>query len=279
MALRGGARVPRLPHARAPAEALRGGRARDGRDAPAGRVAAPGRGRRRHPHAGAGAGRRARGRAGGDARPARPSADAAGLAAVLDGRAAAAHRARAARCGARRAADRRRAGARARASSTRRAGGSACGPLDRVHGGLSQRAGLVATFPQLEYPRAVALPATHVVGPAAVGAALRGRRAAAGRRAARARRALDLAGPRAPAAARDARGLADEAVRVLASWNRRPLAEPRRRSRQRAPGRLALLRADDAALRRRRLPRRPRHARARAGQRLRRRRRARPPAT
>src|SRR5690606_17963393 len=37
-------------------------------------------------------------------------------------------------------------------------------PLDRVHGGISDRLALVATFPQLEYPRA--WPAsTHVVGP------------------------------------------------------------------------------------------------------------------
>jgi UDP:flavonoid glycosyltransferase YjiC (YdhE family) len=39
------------------------------------------------------------------------------------------------------------------------------GPLDRVHGGISQALALVATFPALEYPRTVALPATHVVGP------------------------------------------------------------------------------------------------------------------
>jgi UDP:flavonoid glycosyltransferase YjiC (YdhE family) len=38
-------------------------------------------------------------------------------------------------------------------------------PLERVHGGISPALALVGTFPQLEYPRAVALPATHVVGP------------------------------------------------------------------------------------------------------------------
>jgi MGT family glycosyltransferase len=39
------------------------------------------------------------------------------------------------------------------------------GPLDRVHGGISEQLALVATFPQLEYPRTVAAPSTHVVGP------------------------------------------------------------------------------------------------------------------
>ena len=71
------------------------------------------------------------------------------------------------------------------------------------------------------------------------------------------------------------RGLADAPVRVLAVWNRRPLGEPVDVPAERAPGRLALLRADDATVRRRRLPRRPRHPRARAGQRLRRGRRPR----
>jgi UDP:flavonoid glycosyltransferase YjiC (YdhE family) len=39
------------------------------------------------------------------------------------------------------------------------------GPLHRVHGGISGSLALVATFPQLEYPRAVAPTSTHVVGP------------------------------------------------------------------------------------------------------------------
>jgi len=38
-------------------------------------------------------------------------------------------------------------------------------PLDRVHGGISEQLALVATFPQLEYPRGVPAPSTHVVGP------------------------------------------------------------------------------------------------------------------
>jgi UDP:flavonoid glycosyltransferase YjiC (YdhE family) len=39
------------------------------------------------------------------------------------------------------------------------------GPLDRVHGGISTALAMVATFPHLEYPRRVALPSTHVIGP------------------------------------------------------------------------------------------------------------------
>jgi UDP:flavonoid glycosyltransferase YjiC (YdhE family) len=38
-------------------------------------------------------------------------------------------------------------------------------PLDHVHGGISRRLALVATFPQLEYPRTAPEPNTHVVGP------------------------------------------------------------------------------------------------------------------
>jgi UDP:flavonoid glycosyltransferase YjiC (YdhE family) len=39
-------------------------------------------------------------------------------------------------------------------------------PLDRVHGGISRALAMVATFPQLEYPRAEGPPpGTHVVGP------------------------------------------------------------------------------------------------------------------
>jgi UDP:flavonoid glycosyltransferase YjiC (YdhE family) len=37
--------------------------------------------------------------------------------------------------------------------------------LDRVHGGISEQLALVATFPQLEYPRALTAASTHVVGP------------------------------------------------------------------------------------------------------------------
>jgi UDP:flavonoid glycosyltransferase YjiC (YdhE family) len=100
------------------------------------------------------------------------------------------------------------------------------GALDRVHGGISSELALVATFPALEYPRAVPLPATHTVGPLLWEPA-----------------AADVALPPgdeplvlvAPSTSQDPshrllratlRGLADAPVRVLAAWNRRPLAEP-----------------------------------------------------
>ena len=103
---------------------------------------------------------------------------------------------------------------------------------------------------------------------AAVGAAGRAGRAAAGARAGRARRPLDLAGPGARAAARRARG-----PRRRARARDRHLQRPRAGgadpgARERRPRPLALLRQDDAAVRRRRAPRRPRHARARARRRL-----------
>ncbi len=93
-------------------------------------------------------------------------------------------------------------------------------PLAHVHGGISRQLALVATFPQLEYPRA--WPAhVHVVGP------LMWEPPAAD---------VELPpgdGPLvliAPSTAQDAehrlllaalRGLAGEPVRVLATWNRR----------------------------------------------------------
>jgi MGT family glycosyltransferase len=94
-------------------------------------------------------------------------------------------------------------------------------PLDRVHGGISDRLALVATFPQLEYPRR--WPASvHVVGPLAWELP-----------------AEDVELPEgedplvlvAPSTVHDKQfglvratleALADEPVRVIAAWNRRP---------------------------------------------------------
>ena len=121
------------------------------------------------------------------------------------------------------------------------------GPLDRVHGGISQALALVATFPALEYPRAVALPATHVVGPLLWEPP-----------------AEDVELPPgddplvlvAPSTSQDPshellratlRGLAGLPVRVLAVVEPPAAGRAGRRARQRAPRRLALLRADDAA--------------------------------
>ncbi len=97
-------------------------------------------------------------------------------------------------------------------------------PSGRVHGGISRELALVATFPQLEYPRSVPEPATHVVGPLLWEPAFGD---------------VDLPpgdGPLvlvAPSTAQDThhrllraalKGLGDmPGVRVLATWNRRPL--------------------------------------------------------
>jgi MGT family glycosyltransferase len=105
-------------------------------------------------------------------------------------------------------------------------------PLAHSHGGISRALALVATFPQLEYPRT--WPShVHVVGPLmweppAEDVALPGTRAGEGRG------GLPLV-LIAPSTAQDPehslleaalRGLADEPVRVLATWNRRVPPRP-----------------------------------------------------
>lgn len=97
-------------------------------------------------------------------------------------------------------------------------------PSGRLHGGISDRLALVATFPQLEYPRAAPEPNTHVVGPLLWEPAFGEVELPPGD------------GPLvlvAPSTAQDARhtllraalaGLGDlPRVRVLATWNRRAL--------------------------------------------------------
>jgi UDP:flavonoid glycosyltransferase YjiC (YdhE family) len=98
-------------------------------------------------------------------------------------------------------------------------------PTTRVHGGISERLCIVATFPQLEYPRDWP-PGTHVVGPLLwepPGAPVEPPPGDA---------PLILV---APSTSQDPRhtlvraalaGLAAEPVRVLAATNRRPLHEP-----------------------------------------------------
>ncbi len=100
-------------------------------------------------------------------------------------------------------------------------------PLAHVHGGISRELALVATFPQLEYPRAWA-PTTHVIGPLMWEPP-----------------ADDVELPPgdaplvlvAPSTAQDTehrllraalRGLADAPVRVLATYNRRLPPRPLR---------------------------------------------------
>ncbi len=98
-------------------------------------------------------------------------------------------------------------------------------PVDRLHGGLSEHLCLVGTFPQLEYPRS--WPAgVHVVGPLMWEPPFADVDPPAGRA------PLVLV---APSTAQDPEhrllraaldGLGGEPVRVLATWNRRPLPRP-----------------------------------------------------
>jgi UDP:flavonoid glycosyltransferase YjiC (YdhE family) len=99
------------------------------------------------------------------------------------------------------------------------------GPLDHVHGGISRELAIVATFPQLEYPRHWP-PNLHVVGPLMWEPPTQDVELPPGD------------GPLvliAPSTAQDPDhrmltaallGLADAPVRVLATWNRRPPARP-----------------------------------------------------
>jgi UDP:flavonoid glycosyltransferase YjiC (YdhE family) len=98
-------------------------------------------------------------------------------------------------------------------------------PVARLHGGLSERLTLVGTFPQLEYPR-VWPPGVHVVGPLMWEPPYEDVEPPAGSA------PLVLV---APSTAQDPQhgllraalaGLGHEPVRVLASWNRKPLPEP-----------------------------------------------------
>jgi UDP:flavonoid glycosyltransferase YjiC (YdhE family) len=112
---------------------------------------------------------------------------------------------------------------RAELNETRRRLGLA--PLERFHGGISDRLCIVGTFPQLEYPRQWR-PHEHVVGPLIWEPPY-----------------VDVEPPPgdqplvliAPSTAQDPShallhqavlGLAREPVRVLAAWNRRPLSRP-----------------------------------------------------
>ena len=229
------------------------------------REAAPDGRRARHPDARAGAGRRARGVAVGDADPPRPPDERARCGPVLDGRAAAADGAgpealaameRPVLGGLRRGRD--------ELNETRRLLGLP--PLDRLFGGLSERLCMVATFPQLEYPRPWP-PAPRW------SARCCGSRPTATCPRRPGTEPLVLI---APSTAQDPDhqllraalvGLAGEPVRVLAALTNRRGRSAAAASRQRAPGRLDLLLAHDAALRGGDQPRRPRHGRAGARQR------------
>ena len=195
MRVRARAGVPRLPHAGAPAEALRGGRAGDRRDA-----------------------RRSCASVAPDVVVADILTLAPALAAELEGVPVAtliphvdprpapgfapySLGARLPRTALGRAGwslldprDRPRAWSWGGASSTRRAGGSGCPRRGACTAGSRERLALVATFPQLEYPRAAPPPNTHVIGPLLWEPAFGEVELPPGRRAARPRRALDRAG-------------------------------------------------------------------------------------
>jgi MGT family glycosyltransferase len=99
-------------------------------------------------------------------------------------------------------------------------------PLAHVHNGTSRELALVATFPQLEYPRAASPPHVRIVGP------LLWEPRTAAVELPPGDNPLVLV---APSTAQDAehhllgaalRGLADAPVRVLATWNRRLPSSP-----------------------------------------------------
>ncbi|HEY2260984.1 MAG TPA: glycosyl transferase, partial [Solirubrobacteraceae bacterium] len=99
------------------------------------------------------------------------------------------------------------------------------GPVERFHGGLSQELCLVATFPQLEYPRRWP-EHVHVVGPVMWEPPFAPVQPPPGEA------PLVLV---APSTAQDPEhrllraalvGLAGMPIRVLATWNRRPLSRP-----------------------------------------------------
>ena len=215
----------------------------------------------------AGTRRRARGPPARDAGPPLLSALCAGAAAVRARRAAAAHADSAAPPGgcshARSDAGVERG--RRELNETRRRVGLP--PLAHPHGGISDELCLVATFPQLEYPRGLAgRRARH--RPAAVGAAAATsscRRATSrscwSRRAPPRTRASGCCARRSRASRACPCGCSPPHNRRAAAG--RPLPSPA----ERAPGRVGVVLADDAACRRRHLPRRPRHPGARAGER------------
>ena len=193
----------------------------------------------------------------------------AGLPDLLDRRAAAADAARA-RALWRRARPRCRAagaGAGARASYNEARARLGLPPLPYVHTGLSRELTMVgdasrSSSTRARWPAVGARRRAAAVG--AAGRATSSRRRATGRSCwSRPRPSQD---PEHRLLRAALEGLADEPVRVIATYNgREPVAPIDGARRTRVLVAVGLLRADDAAVRRRGLPRRPRDARARAG--------------
>jgi UDP:flavonoid glycosyltransferase YjiC (YdhE family) len=141
-------------------------------------------------------------------------------------------------------------------------------PVTHVHGGTSRELALVATFPQLEYPRAWP-DGVHIVGP------LMWEPPAADVELPPGDAPLVLVAPSTGSGTPDARCRTAGAGRRARAGTRHvepPLATSLfAGAQQRAASGVGLLLTHDAPLRRGRLPRRSRHARARAVERLRRR--------
>ena len=95
------------------------------------------------------------------------------------------------------------------------------GPLDRVHGGISERLAIVATFPQLEYPR-VWPEHVHVVGPLAWELPSEDVDLPPGDAPLVLVAPSTVHDPEFSLLRSTLEALADEPARVIAAWNRRP---------------------------------------------------------
>ena len=98
-------------------------------------------------------------------------------------------------------------------------------PVSRLHGGLSERLCMVGTFPQLEYPR-VWPAGVHVVGPVMWEPPFGAVEPPPGRAPLVLVATSTAQDPEHRLLRAALEGLRGEPVRVLATWNRRPLAEP-----------------------------------------------------
>jgi UDP:flavonoid glycosyltransferase YjiC (YdhE family) len=94
-------------------------------------------------------------------------------------------------------------------------------PLDRVHGGISDRLAIVATFPHLEYPREWP-PWVHVVGPLAWELETEDVELPPGDEPLVLVAPSTVHDPEFRLVRNTLRALAGERVRVIAAWNRRP---------------------------------------------------------
>ena len=158
-----------------------------------------------------------------------------------------------------------RRGARAPRAERRARACGAGAARARARRDLASDLALVATFPQLEYPRPDTPAGVRVTGPLLWEQPFGEVELPPGD---------DPLVLVAPSTAQDPEhellraaleGLAGEPVRVLATWNRRPPCASAARAAQRTARRMGVLRPHDAALRRRGLPRGPRHGRPCAG--------------